>query len=119
VKEDIMSKEKKNFEEAISELEYIVDRLERGELSLEESMEAFQKGVELSRYCSKKLDEAEKKITVLIENEKGEIKKNQLIFRRYRMDFESKYSSYLNKINKFLEENLHSWDAPEKPSMML
>ncbi len=30
------------------------------------------------------------------------------------MDFESKYSSYLNKINKFLEENLHSWDAPEK-----
>ncbi len=69
-----MSKEKKNFEEAISELEYIVDRLERGELSLEESMEAFQKGVELSRYCSKKLDEAEKKITVLIENEKGEIK---------------------------------------------
>lgn len=69
-----MGKDKKNFEEAISELEYIVDRLERGELSLEESMEAFQKGVELSRYCGRKLDEAEKKITVLIENEKGEIK---------------------------------------------
>lgn len=73
-----MGKEKKNFEEAISELEYIVDRLERGELSLEESMEAFQKGVELSRYCSKKLDEAEKKITVLIENEKGEIKEKSV-----------------------------------------
>ncbi len=69
-----MSKDKKSFEEAVSELENIVERLESGELSLEESMEAFQRGIELSKYCNKKLDEAEKKISILIESEKGEIK---------------------------------------------
>lgn len=69
-----MSREKKNFEEAISELERIVEELEKGEVSLDQSIEMFQKGVELSKYCSKRLDEIEKKITVLIEDDKGEIK---------------------------------------------
>jgi len=66
-----MSKSKKNFEEAVLELEKIVEDLEKGELSLEESMDAFQRGIELSKFCSKKLDEAEKKISILIENEGG------------------------------------------------
>jgi exodeoxyribonuclease VII small subunit len=61
-----------SYEEAIFELEEIVKMLENGDLSLEHSIELFQKGMELSRYCSKKLDEAERKITLLIENEKGE-----------------------------------------------
>ncbi len=65
---------RKSYEEAIIELEGIVKRLERGELSLEESLEAFQSGIELTKYCNTKLDEMEKKITILLENEKGEIK---------------------------------------------
>jgi len=65
--------ERKSYEEAIIELEGVVKKLERGELSLEESLEAFQKGIELTKYCNTKLDEMEKKITILLENEKGEI----------------------------------------------
>lgn len=65
--------EGKSYEEAILELEAIVKMLERGEISLEESLEAFQSGIELTKHCNKKLDEMEKKITILLENEKGEI----------------------------------------------
>lgn len=66
-----MAKDKKNFEESMKNLEQIVDALERGELSLDESIDLFQKGIELSKYCSKRLDEIEKKITILVEDEKG------------------------------------------------
>ena len=69
-----MSTENKKFEDAISELEAIVDKLEKGELSLDESIEYFQKGIELSKYCSKKLDEVDKKISILTEDEQGELK---------------------------------------------
>lgn len=68
----------KSFEQAIAELEEMVEKLEKGDLSLEESLEFFQKGVELSKYCSKKLDEAEKKISVLIEDENGKITEKPL-----------------------------------------
>lgn len=68
-----MAKEKKNFEKSLSELEEIVEKLERGEMSLDESIEIFQKGVTLSKDLSKMLDEIEKKITILVENEKGEV----------------------------------------------
>lgn len=63
----------KTFEEAISELEKIVEKLEKGELPLDESIDVFQKGMELSKFCSKRLDEIEKKISILIEKENGEI----------------------------------------------
>lgn len=69
-----VKKKSKTFEEAMAELEEIVEKLEKGELPIDESIEYFQKGVELSRYCSKKLDEVEKKITLLIEKENGDIK---------------------------------------------
>lgn len=68
-----MSKAKRNFEDTMDELEKIVDLLESGDAPLEEAMDLFQKGVELSRLCSKKLDEIEKRVTLLIENENGEI----------------------------------------------
>ena len=63
-----------NFEESIKKLEQIVDELEVGDMSLEKSIEKFQQGIELSSFCSKKLEEAEKKITVLIEENSGKIK---------------------------------------------
>lgn len=66
-----MSEKSLSFEQAVAELEEIVKKLEKGELTLEESIQYFQRGVELTRYCSKKLDEAERSITMLIEGEDG------------------------------------------------
>lgn len=66
-------KKEKNFEEALQELETIVQQLERGELPLDESLEVFQKGIELSKFCSKRLDQIEKRITVLVESKEGHI----------------------------------------------
>jgi exodeoxyribonuclease VII small subunit len=68
-----MKNSKTNFEEAMAELESIVGKLEKGELTLDESINCFKKGIELSRFCGKRLDEAERKITLLIENENGEV----------------------------------------------
>jgi len=67
-------KEKK-FEEALERLEEIVKKMEEGDMTLEESLEAFEEGVRLSRFCSKKLDEAERKVEILLkDDEGGEIK---------------------------------------------
>jgi exodeoxyribonuclease VII small subunit len=63
----------KSFEEAMSDLEQIVSRLETGDISLEESISNFQKGIELSRYCASKLDAAEKKISILLQDDKGNL----------------------------------------------
>ncbi len=63
--------EEKKFEDAMRELEDIVKRLESGNLSLEESLKIFEEGIALSRYCFKKLEEAEKRVSTLIEDERG------------------------------------------------
>ena len=65
-------KNKLSFEEALTQLEDIVQNLENGNLNLDESIEVFQKGIELCNFCSKKLDDAEKKITMLIQTQSGE-----------------------------------------------
>lgn len=54
-----------SFEEALSELELLVSTLEKGELNLEESLVAFERGVALSRICQQSLQEAEQKVRVL------------------------------------------------------
>lgn len=59
------------FEEAMAQLEEIVRLLESGELGLEESLERFHLGMRLVRFCTQKLDEAEKRIDVLVEREDG------------------------------------------------
>jgi len=61
------------YEEAIKELEKTVGRLESGELSLDESMTLFQKGMVLSQICSAKLSAIEKQITQLIEKPDGQL----------------------------------------------
>lgn len=58
----------KKFEDAMSELEDVVKRLESGDLSLEESLKTFEQGIALSRYCFNKLEEAEKKVSMLVKN---------------------------------------------------
>ncbi len=64
---------KKKFEEALQELETIVQRLEDGNLSLDESLALFEEGIKLSRLCSQRLDEAEKKVEILLKSENGSL----------------------------------------------
>jgi exodeoxyribonuclease VII small subunit len=63
----------KQFEVALEELEGIVEQLESGELSLEDSLAVFEKGVGLVKYCNQKLTEVEKKIEVLIKDKEGKL----------------------------------------------
>lgn len=59
------------FEQALSRLEEIVENLEKGELSLEVSLKKFEEGIGLSRFCAKKLDEAQEKVELLLAEEDG------------------------------------------------
>jgi exodeoxyribonuclease VII small subunit len=54
-----------SFEDAIAELESLVDKLEQGDLTLEHSLAAFERGINLTRTCQKALDEAEQKVRIL------------------------------------------------------
>ncbi len=66
-----MAKTVKSFEAALRRLEEIVDTLESGELSLEESIKIFEEGVGLTRTCSKQLETAEQKVTTLLAEAEG------------------------------------------------
>lgn len=63
----------KSFEQALKQLEQIVNDLEEGELSLEKAIKKFEDGINLSKYCSDKLDETESKISLLLKNQNGKI----------------------------------------------
>lgn len=65
--------EEMNFEQAILELEQVIKQLETGDLSLDDSIEKFKKGVELSNVCNKKLEEAQKSITLLTQDNNGNL----------------------------------------------
>ena len=67
------TKEDISFEEAMKQLEEMVDSLESGALGLEESLEAFEKGMSLVRICQKKLENAETRIAQLIETKDGKL----------------------------------------------
>ena len=62
-----------SFEEALKRLEEITNKMESDDLSLEESIKNFEEGIYLSRYCSEKLEEAEKKVEILLTDEDGEL----------------------------------------------
>jgi exodeoxyribonuclease VII small subunit len=64
--------EEPTFEQALTQLEQIVQRLEKGELPLEESLKLYEEGIRLSRLCHGKLEEAEGKIEMLLKDAKGE-----------------------------------------------
>ncbi len=61
-----------DFEKALSELEVLVSTMEKGDMSLEESLKAFESGIKLTRDCQTKLSEAEQKVEMLIEQQ-GEL----------------------------------------------
>ena len=66
-----------NFEKAIKDLEKIVEDLESGELSLEQSLKTFEKGIKLTRQCQGELEKAELKVNKLVE-ENGELRTKPL-----------------------------------------
>jgi len=63
----------------MKKLEQIVQELESGDLPLEEAMQKFEEGIKLSRLCSEKLDATEKKITLLLQDKKGNVSEKPFI----------------------------------------
>ena len=68
----------KSFEEMIVELEDIVKSLEKDNLNLDESINKFENGMKLAKDCNKKIEEAEKRITILL-NENGDLKEDNFV----------------------------------------
>ena len=64
---------KKTFEQAMKQLEQIVQDLESGDMPLEKAIKTFEDGILLSKFCSEKLDETEKRITILMQSPDGEL----------------------------------------------
>lgn len=71
----------KTFEEALKRLEEIVGELEKGEISLDANLSLFEEGVKLSRFCREKLDEAEKRVDILLKDEGGIVHREPFSFR--------------------------------------
>lgn len=69
-----MARKKEKFEEALQKLEAIVAKMEEGDLPLEEALKEFEEGVRLAKFCTGKLDEAERKVEKLIRDQAGKIK---------------------------------------------
>ena len=63
----------KDFEDALARLEGIVEKLEKGELALEKALKLFEEGIKISRFCNTRLDEAERKVEILLKDEKGDV----------------------------------------------
>jgi exodeoxyribonuclease VII small subunit len=64
---------KQTFESAMRQLEQIAQELEAGELSLDLAMKKFEEGIQLSRFCTKKLDETERRIAILLQDSDGSV----------------------------------------------
>ncbi len=62
---------RERFEDALHRLEKVVSKLEEGDLPLEESLKYFEEGIRLSRFCNQKLEEAEKRVEILIKDKDG------------------------------------------------
>lgn len=71
--------EKFDFEMSMEKLQEVVNKLEKGDLTIDESVNAFKEGIELSRMCTKKLDDVEREITVLINGIDGDVKEEPFI----------------------------------------
>ena len=64
---------KKTFEQAMKQLEEIVQELESGDLPLDKAIKKFEEGVQLSKLCAEKLDETEKKVSILLKDQAGNV----------------------------------------------
>ena len=75
---NIEMEENLNFEESMQKLETIANELEKGNLSLDESVNKFEEGMEVSKQCSKRLDDAEKRISILLKQGEELVEENFL-----------------------------------------
>lgn len=66
-----MAKKEDNFEELMVKLEEITSKLETDKLSLDESVKLFEEGMEISKKCNEKIEDAEKRITILLKTNDG------------------------------------------------
>ena len=73
-----MKKEKQTFENALNELEKVVESMESSELELDKCLEEYEKGVKLADFCSKELDAAQRRIEKLKKNKNGEFETVEL-----------------------------------------
>ena len=73
-----MAGKEKKFEEEIKDLETLVNQIDSGELTLEESISAFERGVALVKSLNRKLDEVERKVELLTRNAEGELQSSSL-----------------------------------------
>ena len=73
-----MKKEELSFEELMKRLEEVTNKLEKEELNLDESVTLFEEGMKLSKKCNETLENAEKRITILLENN-GELIENDFV----------------------------------------
>lgn len=64
---------KKTFEQSMQQLEQVVAEIESGELPLEQAIKKFEEGIELSRFCSQRLEETERRITILMKDVAGQV----------------------------------------------
>jgi exodeoxyribonuclease VII small subunit len=71
-----------SFEKALADLEQIVAKLEKGGIPLNESLALFEKGVKLARFLRGELDKAERKVEILLKDEKGEIRTEEFDIER-------------------------------------
>ncbi len=70
---------KKTFEDSLAQLEQIVQELESGSLPLENALKKFEDGMKLSQFCEQKLDEIQKKVTLLIQHQDGQIEEKSFL----------------------------------------
>ncbi|MDF2866577.1 MAG: exodeoxyribonuclease small subunit [Gammaproteobacteria bacterium] len=75
-----ITKEKLNLEQALDELNALVEKMEQGELNLEEALKDFERGVLLTRHCQKLLTDAEQKVQILMQQE------GQVVLTNYQTD---------------------------------
>ena len=73
----MIEKKEVNFEENMQELEKIVQELEKGDLNLDDSIKKFEEGMNLSKSINDYLEEAEKKITILVKGKDGELEEQE------------------------------------------
>ena len=64
---------KRTFEQAMKQLEQIVQELEAGDMPLEKAIKKFEEGIQISKFCNEKLDESEKRVTTLIQDAAGNV----------------------------------------------
>jgi exodeoxyribonuclease VII small subunit len=63
-----------DFESALKRLEEIVKKLETGELSLDSALELFEEGIKLSRFCHTRLEQAERRVDILLKSDSGQVR---------------------------------------------